>query len=92
MDLRDGQSFAIAGLVDNHADTTVENSRNRQYPDTWKAIPKHVVEQKQKRAVGDCYAANCPADDGRSSAAGPGVSGTIFRTECAEAPKTPAKN
>ena len=83
MDLRDGQSFAIAGLGGQPStDTTRENSRNRRYSNTGKAFPKHFDKQKQKRTAGDCYTANRPAFDGRPTAAGPCVSDTIFGTEC----------
>ena len=78
MDLRDGQSFAIAGLVDNQVQTQLEKIPGiGDIPDARKAFPKPVEYQKQRRAAGDRYAPDRSAADGRASATRPGVPGAV---------------
>ena len=87
MDLRDGQTFAIAGLIDNQVQQLLDKIPGiGDIPILGKLFQEPFDDQEQKRTFGNCDASNgASAMDSRRGAAGTAYPGSVSGTHRSDA-------
>ena len=82
VELEDGQSFVIAGLIDNNFTEIVEQDPGPvQYSTAWQAVPERVANQVGRGVAGIGDAHHRAAASGGRAAARPGAAETLPAAE-----------